>query len=225
MPDLVAIIPAYNEGTRIGNTIEALRATFPGVEIIVADDGSGDDTAAVAARAECEVVRVERTIGKGGVANLALQRVKDRQFDQLLLVDGDLGSSSAQLKALVDAVQAGECDLAIAAFKRRVGGGFGIAVGFAHWAIKNLTGLDLTAPISGQRALSRHCVEAVTPLAPKFGMEIGMTVDAARAGMRIKEIELDLEHRATGRSFKGFVHRGRQLKDFLRVFSSRKLRR
>jgi hypothetical protein len=49
-------------------------------------------------------------------------------------------------------------------------------------------------------------------------MEIGMTIDAVRAGLRVKEIELDLSHRATGKSLRGFMHRGRQLKDFLRVY-------
>jgi hypothetical protein len=53
-------------------------------------------------------------------------------------------------------------------------------------------------------------------------MEMGMTIDAARAGYRVREIELDLEHRATGRTLGGFLHRGRQLVDFVRVYLSRR---
>ena len=66
-------------------------------------------------------------------------------------------------------------------------------------------------PISGQRALSRRALEDVLPFADGFGMEIGMTIDAVRAGHRLVEIELDLDHRASGRTLAGFVHRGRQL--------------
>jgi hypothetical protein len=62
----------------------------------------------------------------------------------------------------------------------------------------------------------------VLPFADGFGMEIGMTVDAARAGFGIAEIELDLEHRATGRDWRGFAHRARQLKDFVRVYRERR---
>jgi UDP-N-acetylmuramyl pentapeptide phosphotransferase/UDP-N-acetylglucosamine-1-phosphate transferase len=40
-----------------------------------------------------------------------------------------------------------------------------------------------------------------------------MTIDATRAGVGFEEVELDLEHRATGRDLRGFVHRGRQLVD------------
>jgi glucosyl-3-phosphoglycerate synthase len=52
-------------------------------------------------------------------------------------------------------------------------------------------------------------------------MEIGITVDVVRAGLRVREIELDLEHRATGRTLAGFIHRARQLRDFRRAVKSR----
>jgi hypothetical protein len=49
-----------------------------------------------------------------------------------------------------------------------------------------------------------------------------MTVDAVRAGHRVKEIELPLEHRATGRTPTGFLHRARQLHDFRRAARARR---
>jgi hypothetical protein len=119
-------------------------------------------------------------------------------------------------------VERGEADLAIAAFARREGGGFGIALGFARRAIRALSGLDMAAPISGQRALRGDVLPVVVPFAHGFGMEIGMTVDAARAGYRVIEVELDLGHRATGRTLRGFAHRARQLVDFARVFAARR---
>ena len=67
-------------------------------------------------------------------------------------------------------------------------------------------------------------IDAVLPFAPGYGMEIGMTIDAVRAGYRVAELELDLEHRATGRTFAGFLHRGRQLRDFAGVWWSRRRR-
>jgi hypothetical protein len=139
----------------------------------------------------------------------------------VLLCDGDLGDSAAHLAPLVEAVRRGECDLAVASFSRRVGGGFGLALGFAHWAIRRLCGAETEAPISGQRAMRAEVLAATLPFARGYGMEIGMTVDAVRAGHRLGEYELDLEHRATRRDLSGFLHRARQLRDFLRVFLSR----
>jgi glycosyltransferase involved in cell wall biosynthesis len=216
------LITALNEGDRIAATITALFGRWPGATVVVADDGSTDDTAAVARAAGAEVVSAGRDIGKGGAASLGAARLLELGPELVLLCDADLGESAARLDRLVDAVAAGEGDLAVAVFSRRVGGGFGFAVGFAHWAIRNLTGLDLAAPISGQRALDGQAFRDVVPFAPRFGMEIGMTVDAFRAGHRVVEVEVDLEHRATGRSLAGFMHRFRQLVDFVAVWVSLK---
>ena len=49
-----------------------------------------------------------------------------------------------------------------------------------------------------------------------------MTIDAVRAGFRLVEVELPLEHRATGRTVRGFLHRFRQLLSFARVYVSRR---
>src|SRR6185503_2812632 len=130
--------------------------------------------------------------------------------------------SAAHLSALLDAVRDGRGDLAVGAFARRVGGGVGAAVGFARWSLRRATGLELQAPISGQRAMRGDVLQAVVPFAPRFGMEIGMTIDATRAGYRVVEVPLDLEHRATTRDLRGFLHRGRQLADFVAVTLDRR---
>jgi glycosyltransferase involved in cell wall biosynthesis len=224
--DTIIIVAAFNEADRIAGTLAALASVFPGAEVIVADDGSADGTADAAARAGARVVRSERTIGKGGANTLAARTVLSRALEPdppvFVLCDGDLGESAARLPALAQAVRDGRCDLAVAVFASRIGGGFGFAVGYAHRAIRNLTGLDLRAPISGQRAMSGPVFATVVPFAPRFGMEIGMTVDAARAGFVVEEVTLDLAHRATGKSWGGFVHRGRQLVDFAAVYVSRR---
>ena len=225
-PEVVAIVTAYNEADRLPATLRSLNQAFPGARVLVADDGSTDGTQHVVLQHGAELVRSPRTIGKGGVATLAAQRVLPLALAPdppvFVLCDGDLGESAAQLPALVAAVRRGECDLAVAMFAKKVGGGFGLAVGYAHKAIKRLVGLDLQAPISGQRALRAQVLPVVVPFAPRFGMEIGMTVDAARAGFKVAEVELDLAHRATGRTWRGFLHRARQLKDFIRVELSRR---
>lgn len=220
------IVTAHNEADRLPATLAALAAAFPGARVLVADDGSTDGSAAVAAAHGAEVVRSERNIGKGGAATLAAQRLLPLAAEPdppvVLLCDGDLAASADALALLVEEVRAGRCDLAVAAFARRVGGGFGWALGFAHWAIRRRCGLDTIAPISGQRALRAAILPDVVPFAPRFGMEIGMTIDAVRAGHRVAEIELPLAHRATGRTLRGFLHRGRQLKDFVAVYRARR---
>lgn len=217
------IVAARNEADRIEATVTALQSAFPGTTVIVADDGSEDATGDVARAAGAVVVGGDVHRGKGGAASLAADRALSDGAPTpgavVLLADADLAESAARLMPLAESVRSGDADVAVAIFASRVGGGFGFALGFAHWAIVRRCGLDTTAPISGQRALSYDALAAVAPFHQGFGMEIGMTVDAVRAGLTVKEVELDLAHRATGKSFRGFMHRGRQLVDFLRVYA------
>jgi glycosyltransferase involved in cell wall biosynthesis len=223
---LAAIVAARNEADRVGETVRALRRSFPQARVWVADDASEDGTAEVAMAAGAEVVSRGRPHGKGANVSAAAEAALSVEPAPrlVLLCDGDLGSSAARLAPLVAAVEADECDLAVAAFSRRLGGGFGLALGFARWAIRRLCGAETGAPISGQRAMRVEVLRAALPFAPFYAMEIGMTVDAVRAGYRLREYELDLEHRATGKDFAGFVHRARQLRDFARVYWSRRRR-
>ncbi len=221
---LAVIVAARNEADRVGETIAALRAAFPAAAIWVADDASSDGTAELAMAAGAQVVSRGRPHGKGANVGAAAEAALSVEPAPalFLLCDGDLGASAARLAPLVEAVERDECDLAVAAFARRVGGGFGLAVGFAHWAIRRLCGAETTAPISGQRALRVETLRACLPFAANFGMEIGMTVDAVRGGYRLREYELELEHRATGRTVAGFRHRALQTRDFVRVYASRR---
>jgi glycosyltransferase involved in cell wall biosynthesis len=220
---LVVLAAARNEADRIGATVTALRTTFPGAAIWVADDASTDGTAEVAMAAGARVVSRGRPHGKGANVTAAAEAaLSDEALPEIvLLCDGDLGASGAGLAPLVTAIDAGECDLAVAAFAQRAGGGFGFALGFARWAIRRCCGFEAGAPISGQRAMRAEVLRATLPFADGYGMELGMTVDAVHAGYRVGEYELDLSHRATGRSFAGFAHRGRQLLDFVRAYRAR----
>src|SRR5690242_3572843 len=143
----VVLIAARNEAERLPATLRALAAAFPGARIVVGDDGSTDDTARLARAAGAEVVSAPRPLGKGGAATLAARAVLDATTAPdpplVLLCDADLGDSAARLAPLLDAVEAGAADVAVAVFARRVGGGFGLAVGAARRAIERATGLQL----------------------------------------------------------------------------------
>ena len=229
-PHRVVIVAARNEADRIGATIEALEQAFPSARLIVADDGSTDDTARSAVEAGAERSAIDgrrRRRGKGGAvsaaAQSALSSAAGSPSTTFIFCDGDVGASAARLPPLAEAVESGTCDLAIAKLVRREGGGFGIALGFARWATRTLSGFDLQAPLCGVRAVRAETLGELLPLAPGYGMEIGMNIDAARAGLRVREVELDLAHRVTRRTPADFLHRARQLADFVRVYLSRRL--
>lgn len=201
---LTILVAARDEEETVAETVRALREQFPDSEVLVADDGSRDATAERAEEAGATVVRLPRR-GKGQALSAAERAAPP---GSLLLCDADL---RGDLRPLV----AADSELAIAGFSKREGGGFGLARKAAGTLIELLSGYSARAPLSGQRRLSQRARRAVFPLAPGFGAETRMTIDARRAGLKIEEIELDLRHRTTGRDVPGFVHRGRQLFDLL----------
>ena len=220
------IVAAHEEEDRIGATLTALARAFPAASIFVADDGSTDATASIARAAGATVVFSGSAMGKGQAMTLAarsaLERADAGEGEPLfLLCDGDLGGSASRLAPLADAVRDGQAEVAVAVFATRAGGGFGLALTFARWAIRRRCGLRTRAPISGQRVLTAAALRDVLPFAAGFGMELAITIDAVRAGHRVSEIELDLHHRITARTPAGFAHRARQLLDFMRVYATR----
>ena len=205
MTDPVAVlVAARNEEERIAETVRAVRAAFPGAEVFVADDGSTDGTADVAEGAGAIVLRLPAR-GKGQALSVAERAAPP---GEVVLCDADV---RGDLRALAGV----RADVAVARFASRHGGGFGIAKRVSHALIRALSGFDAFEPLSGQRALTQRARTACFPVAAGFGAEARMTIDAVRAGLRVQEVELTLEHRPTRRDVRGFLHRGRQLLDVL----------
>jgi hypothetical protein len=205
VPELVAVlVAARDEEDHISRTVELLRKQFPTAEVIVADDGSTDRTADAAEAAGAIVLRLPPR-GKGQALSAAERAAPP---GRVLLADADL---RGDLRPLAES----DADLAIAAFALRRGGGFGIAKRTGRALVRLCSGFAAREPLSGQRVLSQPARDASFPLAPGFGCEVRGTIDAVRAGLDVRELELDLEHRATVRDLHGFVHRGRQLHDAL----------
>jgi hypothetical protein len=204
---LTILVAARDEEKRIGATVAALRQDFPEADVIVADDGSRDATAQAAEAAGARVVRLPRR-GKGQALALGERAAAP---GRLLLADADL---AGDLRPLLETT----ADLAIAVFAEREGGGFGIVKRAAGELLRLAGGRKLGEPLSGQRTLSPAARRGCFPTAAGFGCEARMTLDALRAGLSVKEVELPLRHRVTGRDLCGFAHRARQLRDVLLAF-------
>ena len=199
---LTVLVAARDEEGRIGRTVGALREAFPEAEVLVADDGSRDGTAAEAEAAGAIVLRLPRR-GKGQTLSAGERAAVP---GRLVVCDADL---SGDLRPLLES----RADVAVAAFAERQGGGFGLAKRTGRALVRLRSGFEAREPLSGQRALSPRARAACFPLAPGFGCEVRMTIDAVRAGLAVEERDLPLRHRATGRDAQGFAHRGRQLLD------------
>jgi len=215
-PLVVALIPALNEEDRITQTVKAVQSIPQVGRVVVIDDGSKDNTAQLAVDAGARTIRSTRNVGKGPVLEHAAKQHEDA--DIILLLDADLGDTAAQASLLLEPVLSGELDMSIARFPKPTGkAGFGLVKNLARFEIRRSGGddADFQAPLSGQRAITRNCLDSIRPFARGYGVEVVLTARALRKGYRVAEIETTMSHKATGRTFRGFYHRGRQFRDVL----------
>ena len=235
--DVAVIIPAWNETERITATVQGASKLAGADVLVVVDDGSTDDTAARAAAAGAVVIRHARNRGKAAAMETGAEAVRLIEASQveadaaqpgtiaqryLLFLDADLADSAADAGPLVDPVRSGAADMTIAVFATRVRkGGFGIVVATAGAGINRAIGWQPAQPLNGMRCLTRAAFTAALPLASGWGVETGMTIDLARKGMRITEVEVPLSHRATGNDWRAQLHRLRQLVDVTRTLAVR----
>ncbi len=228
--DVAVVIPAKDEAQRIRATVTAA-AELPGASlVVVVDDGSVDGTAAIARDAGAVVTRHPRNRGKAAAMETGAEAVRllDQQEQRetprhLLFLDADLADSAAFAAPLTQPVISGEADMTIAAFSSTVKlGGHGVVVGLSSAGTRRAIGWSPAQPLNGQRCLTRAAFEAARPLAAGFGVETALTIDLARQGLRITEVEVPLAHRATGTDLRSQLHRARQLADVARALATRR---
>lgn len=210
---VVALVPAKDRADSVGATVRALLSLARVDEVVVIDDSSSDATAAEAAAAGARVVRLAANVGKGGAVRAGVEATP--QADVYVLIDADVGATAALAEALLPPVLDGDADLSIAVLGSAGSrAGFGSVRRLAAAGILRATGKPTGAPLSGQRAVRAPLLRSLA-LAERFGLEVAMTIDARRAGARVVEVDVAMEHRHTGRSLAGFRHRAGQGRDVM----------
>lgn len=208
---LSIIIPAYNEAVRLGNTlrtvVDYLRENWPDGELIVVDDGSSDNTAALArqtfedsGKLRTSVISYKSNLGKGRAVRLGLLAARG---EVALFSDADLSTPITETPKLVEPILSGEFDVTFGSraldrkligvhqpWRREQGGRvFNLAVRLA-------TGLPFWDTQCGFKAFRmstcRPLVEAAT--VDRFGFDVELIYLAFRAGLRMKEIPVRWDH-------------------------------
>lgn len=212
---IVALVPVKDAAEGIAETVTALLGSGVPDEVVVIDDGSSDGTATAAADSGATVLRHDVNRGKGAAVRTGVDHAADATV--FLLVDADLREHAATATRLVAEIVEDRAELAIAVFPPAQGrGGAGRVKDLGRRVIRRLGGIEVREPLSGQRAVRADLLRPMS-LAPRFGVEVAMTIDAARVGARIVEVELPLDHDHTGGSWAGLVHRAGQGWDILRA--------
>ncbi|MDD3839417.1 MAG: glycosyltransferase family 2 protein [Clostridia bacterium] len=173
---IAAIIPAYNEGNRIKNVIQALKASKLIDEIIVVSDGSIDNTVDVSKREGAIVVELADNRGKGGAMLVGVEKCSS---DVLLFLDADLiGLKAHHIDSLLTPILNERAQMTIGIFSkgRR-------ATDFAQ---------KIAPFLSGQRAMKKELIQELSNLEiSRFGVEVALTRYANKNNLVIKEVVME----------------------------------
>lgn len=213
------VVPAYNEEKNIENTIRGLKSIDIIDEIVVVNDGSVDNTRRILDTLEVNVINLDKNHGKGYAMKKAIEEV---HCDIIGFVDGDVGLTSMEIEKLIKPVINDEADFTIAKFPRAsenviIKGGFGLVKNLAKKGVYFYTGKLMDTSLSGQRVYKKNVVDSMKYIPTHYGIEIAMTIQAISNGYSFKEIPVNMTHRYTDRSIKGFKHRGKQFVDILKT--------
>lgn len=195
------LIPARDEGPRIGATIAGVRAALPGVVVVVVDGGSRDDTA-VTARQAGAVVVPQGGRGYAGALRAGHEHLLGTAVQRVVQLDADgqhPPADAPRLLALLD----DRCHLVIGSRQGTASGGpWSRRVGNRALAVlvRRLTGRVLHDVTSGYWAFDRRALELFVQELPPDCADANVRVMAVRAGLEPRELAVEMALRDDGRS-------------------------
>lgn len=223
------VIPARDAGNQIAETVHAVRQLNGVNVVVVCDDGSSDDTGKRAGAAGAIVVTHQKPLGRAraldsSVNALGILEARDNlaRAGLVLVCSPGLGAEAQRLTALLAPVRSGQADLATAAPTGDVAAS--VAEDLAIRGIEELTGWRTKAPLTGLHCMTRATFEVASPLAAGWGADVGLLIDVHGAGLRVREVELDLPPADGDGTLSASWERARTLTDVTRALSSRGLK-
>jgi dolichol-phosphate mannosyltransferase len=197
------VIPVYNEAGNIAGVVEAadrvLAATAGGHEIIVADDGSTDETAGVVARTAARIPACRRLeLAHRGQAVALLTGLREAQGALVLTMDGDGQNDAGDFPTLIEEVASGRCDLACGRRVRRSDPWLRRAMSsLANGVRRRILGDGLHDAGCQLRVMRREVVGALREMELLQAFIPALAVDA---GFRVREFPVRHLPRTQGRS-------------------------
>jgi len=185
---ILALIPAWNEDCRLASVVKATAERLP---VLVVDDGSEDETAAVAQRAGATVVSHGQNRGKGAALMTGFDWALSQGYEAVLTLDADGQHDPDDIPKFLEAYRSGMWDLIIGKrdfsempFPR------GYTNPFGSWLLSKTLGQRIPDNQSGFRLHDRGFLEVLEVTSTGFELEVEVIVQAVCAGMRIGWVEI-----------------------------------
>lgn len=215
--NVTVIIPVYNEEDNITLTINSISQIDCINQIIVVDDGSKDNTYDIVSKIDnILVVKHRKNMGKGNAIKTGLEYADN---DYIGLVDGDLRESASEFEKLINIYKKNPQAMIIATFpEAKTKGGFGIVKYISKKGFYTLTSRYVKSILNGQRIMRKNFLNSIN-IPNGFDLEFKLTLEAVRNNIDIIEVPVNMSHNESQRNIKGFLHRGRQFWNIIKIIA------
>jgi len=204
-PDLLIIIPAFNEEAAIIGVIQSIRDAMPGVPIMVLDDCSMDGTLALVRAHGIDVLTLPHHLGLGGLVQTGYKLAFALGYQYVIRVDGDGQHDPQDIPRIYDQLRTSGAEMVIGCrvnsengwktgMVRRLG------IQFFRAVLRPILGRPVHDPTSGFVGVNRAALQVFAGSFPLEYPEIEALVVLQRRRFRFEEVPVRMHPRRTGRS-------------------------
>lgn len=182
------ILPGYNVGRHLAQVVSDIRAAQPGIRILVVDDGSADDTGAVATALGVDLRVHTPNRGKGAALATGFAWALEAGLGWVFTMDADGQHRPEEMQGFLDAAALDNLDVVVG---NRMDARQDMpwlreqTNLFTSWVVSRLAGVSIRDSQNGFRLFRVACLQGLVLRTTRYDTESEVLVRLARRGYRI----------------------------------------
>lgn len=191
------VLSAYNEGSHIVDVLKNIK-NYSGINIVVIDDGSKDDTSKLAARiAGVWVIKHKINLGKGAAMKTGAEFAFENGANAVIFMDSDSQHSAEDLPKFLQALEKERCDVVFGSRNLNFGLPLVRYIGnkFASVLVNLLFGIYVSDLLCGFRAITKKAYGKIKWESSGYGVETEMVIRVAKAKLKYCEVPVETIYR------------------------------
>lgn len=188
---ICALIPTYNESNAIGAVVRQVR--FHGLDVVVVDDGSSDNTAEIAENVGASVLRFEKNEGKGASLKKGFLHLLDKDYEAILTMDGDGQHSPEDIPKFIEAARNSNAAMVIGnrmSSRKEMPAVRWLTNRFTSFLISIICKQHIPDSQCGFRLIRKCLLQELKPSSDNYEIESEIIIQAHQKGFKIQSIPI-----------------------------------